>query len=68
MITSNTPWTLKCSEPWLSANIETGEGFRQVVFTAKENIASNERKANVTVTMAGMAPRVIQVTQKSAKN
>ena len=64
MIMSNTPWTLKCSEPWLSASEVKGERFTRVVFTAVENNGSSERSATISVSAPGMEPKVIRVVQK----
>jgi len=63
-VMSNTIWNLKCSVPWLSANPVTGGNFSQVTITAKENSGSTERTGNVIVTVDGLPPRVIEVTQK----
>ncbi|MCX6220242.1 MAG: BACON domain-containing protein [Bacteroidia bacterium] len=64
MIVSNTPWTLKCSETWLSASEVKGERFTRVVFTAAENNGSSDRIATISVSAAGMEPKVIRVVQK----
>jgi hypothetical protein len=65
MITSNTPWILKCSEDWLVANTTSGDGFRQVVFTAKENMGAEGRSAKITISVNGLPPRIIEVFQKA---
>jgi hypothetical protein len=65
IITSNTPWMLKCSQNWLTANADTGDGFKQIVFTALENTGSSERKAEITIRVAGLPPKVIMVIQKA---
>ncbi len=65
MITSNTPWTLKCLEQWLSSNTESGDGFRQVVFTATENHGMEGRSAKVTIGVDGLPPKIIEVFQKT---
>ena len=64
LIMSNTPWTLKCSEPWLSASEVKGERFTRVVFTATENNGTSERSAMISVSAAGMEPKVIRIVQK----
>jgi hypothetical protein len=63
-VMSNTEWTLKCSEPWLSGP-GAGGNFSQVTIVAKENTGSAERSATVTVTVDGLPPRIIEVTQKA---
>jgi hypothetical protein len=65
IITSNTPWVLKCSQQWLTASADSGDGFKQVVFTALENSGSSERKAEITITVAGLPPKIISVVQKA---
>jgi hypothetical protein len=64
IITSNAPWLLKCSQQWLTANADSGDGFKQIVFTALENTGSSERKAQATLTVAGMPPKIINIIQK----
>ena len=64
IVTSNTPWKLKCPEPWITASMETGDGFRQVQFTALENTGSSERKAEIVITVAGLPPKVINIIQR----
>jgi hypothetical protein len=65
LITSNTRWHIKCSEEWLSSDIVSGEGVKQVIITATENHDTEGRLAKVTITIAGISPRVIEVYQKA---
>lgn len=64
LIISNTRWRIKCSEKWLSPEIVSGEGVKQVIITATENHDTEGRLAHVTITVAGLSPRVIEVYQK----
>jgi hypothetical protein len=65
-IMTNTTWTLKCSEDWITANPETGGNFSQVTIAAKENTDSSERRGEVSFTVPGVVPKIIVVMQKSA--
>lgn len=63
-IISNSHWRLRCSEEWISTDIVSGEGVKQVIITATENHDTEGRLAKVTITVAGLSPRVIEVYQK----
>ncbi|MCU0362664.1 MAG: BACON domain-containing protein [Bacteroidales bacterium] len=62
-ITSNTGWTLKCSEAWLKASSESGEGFRQLIITAQANEGTGERHAAISIHIPGTDARIIRVVQ-----
>lgn len=64
LIISNTRWRIICSEKWLSSDILSGEGVRQIIIIATENHDTEGRLAHVTITVAGLSPRVIEVYQK----
>jgi hypothetical protein len=64
-VITNTTWTLKCSEDWITASQETGGNFSQVTIIAKENTGSSERMGEVSFSVRGLAPKVVVVTQKS---
>jgi hypothetical protein len=59
-------WYLKCSEEWLSADVQSGTGVRKVVIKASENIGKCARSASVTIFVAGQAPEIIDVFQKAS--
>jgi hypothetical protein len=65
IVISNSPWTLKCSDIWISANTETGGGFDRVVFTVKENAEAFERIAKIRVIVKGLPVRIIELSQKA---
>lgn len=65
MITSNTQWNLTVSGKWLAASTSTGNGFRQVVFTALENNELHPRTAKITIIANGLPPKIINVIQKA---
>ena len=64
LLISNNRWRIKCSEKWLSSDITSGEGVKQVTITATENHDTEGRLAHVTITVTGLSPRVIAVYQK----
>jgi hypothetical protein len=66
-IMTNSRWTLKCSEDWITANPEAGGNFSQVTVSVKENTGSSERHGKIAFTVPGLAPKIIVVTQKSAQ-
>ncbi|HEY4787466.1 MAG TPA: BACON domain-containing carbohydrate-binding protein [Bacteroidales bacterium] len=61
-ITSNTSWTISCSDSWLSASLNSGSGNASVLITASANTASAERVATMTISITGVT-RTITVTQ-----
>jgi hypothetical protein len=63
-IMTNSRWTSKCSEDWITANPETGGNFSQVTVSVKENTGSSERHGEVAFIVPGLAPEIIVVTQK----
>lgn len=63
-VMSNAKWNVKCSEPWLLSNTESGENFKKVNISAKENTGTDFRKGTVTITVEGLPARIIEVTQK----
>ncbi|MGD0341615.1 MAG: BACON domain-containing protein [Bacteroidales bacterium] len=65
-VMSNTAWNLNCSDNWFSATPATGGNFSQVTVSVKENANSSERKGTVTMTVQGLPPKVIVITQKAA--
>ncbi|HLN56226.1 MAG TPA: BACON domain-containing protein [Bacteroidales bacterium] len=67
IIGSNTPWELLVSSDWIIPGAKTGEGLRQVVFTAADNPASEPRKGTITIIANGVTPKVIEVVQKGKK-
>ena len=64
-IVSNRKWVVKCRDPWLKTNIETGENTKRIIISAKENPGVDARTGKVTVTVAGLPPRSVEVIQKA---
>lgn len=62
-ITSNTTWTVKSSESWLTINPESGSNSETITVTAEENTEISSRIATVTVTGEEVAAQTITVTQ-----
>lgn len=67
-ISSNTQWNLNISCQWLTANSYSGEGDRQVIFTAKENPDQESRNTSVIIIADGLPPTIIKVVQKGTMN
>jgi hypothetical protein len=65
-VMSNTNFSVKCSETWLTASISGNNNFRQVVVTAQENSSLSDRSAKVIVTVEGLPPRIVEVIQKKS--
>ncbi len=68
-ITSNTKWQLElpASETWLSANVISGEGNTDVVFTVNANTLGPARSAQVLLKY-GSTQMIISVSQKRSSN
>ena len=64
-VMTNTTWTLKCSQDWISANPESGGNFSQVAIKAEKNTGPSERTGTVSFSVPGLVPKVIVVNQKA---
>lgn len=64
-IVSNTKWSVKCNDPWIMTNTESGENYKQINISAKENVGAEVRAGKVTITVDGLSPRIIEVMQKA---
>jgi len=61
-VTSNSPWSVSCNQTWCTVTPSgTGNGIITATYTANTLPAS--RIANITVTVAGLTPVVVTVTQ-----
>jgi hypothetical protein len=58
-------WYLKCSEEWLSTDIQSGTGSKRLVIKANENFGTSARSAYVTIYVNGLTPEIIDVFQKA---
>ena len=58
-------WYLKCSEEWLSTDVQSGTGVGKVMIKANENNGMHSRSAYVTIYANGLAPGIIDVFQKA---
>lgn len=65
-VMTNTTWNLTCSDSWFTATPAKGGNFSQVAIIAKENMGSAERNGEVRISVHGLPPKIIVVTQKSA--
>ena len=64
-VTSNADWTAVSSESWCTVT-PSGTGNGAVMANYLENTNTVQRVANVTVTVAGLTPVVVTVTQAAA--
>ena len=55
-ITTGKSWCLRCSEKWLSADVQSGTGVRKIEIKADENIGTGARSAYVTIYVKGFLP------------
>lgn len=64
-VTSNTNWAVASNQSWCLVN-PTGSGAGTIVANFAQNLIINQRVANITVSVAGLAPIVVTVTQAGA--
>jgi hypothetical protein len=61
-VTSNTDWTVTCDATWCNATIYgSGNGFINAIY--EENLSVTPRVATITVTISGLPPVQVTVTQ-----
>jgi subtilisin family serine protease len=65
-IASNTSWIVASDQTWLTVNNLSGVGNSTLTITAAKNTALTERTATVTVSVRGIAPKTVTVTQSAA--
>jgi hypothetical protein len=64
-VTSNTDWTVTVDSAWCTVTPSgSGNGTIQADFT--ENFSVNPRVANLTVTVSGLSPQLVTVSQAGA--
>ncbi len=61
-VTSNTTWTVVSDQPWCTVD-PTGTGNAAIVANYTVNDASSDRVATITVTVSGLSPITVTVTQ-----
>lgn len=64
-IVSNTKWLVKCRDPWLLTNTDSGENTKRIKISAMENPGVYARTGKVIVTVEGLPPVTIEVIQKA---
>ena len=64
-VTSNTDWAVVSDQAWCLVN-PSGSGVGTIVADFAQNLIINQRVANITVTVAGLTPVVVTVTQAGA--
>jgi hypothetical protein len=66
-VTSNTSWTASSNQTWCTVTAN-GSGNGTITATCSANGTSSSRVANVTVTVSGLTPVVVMVTQAGITN
>jgi len=61
-VASNTGWTVTSDQTWCTVN-PSGSGNGTITANYTENTSTSSRVANITVTVTGMSPVVVTVTQ-----
>ncbi|MFH1121737.1 MAG: C25 family cysteine peptidase [Bacteroidota bacterium] len=64
-VTSNTGWTVASNQGWCTVT-PSGTGNGTITATFTENISVTARVANITVTVAGLTPIIVTVSQAGA--
>ena len=64
-VTSNTNWTVTSNQTWCTVN-PSGSGNGTITASYAANTGLDSRVANITVTVTGLAPVVVTVTQAGA--
>lgn len=65
-ITSNTKWTIKSNQTWLSVNIQNGNGNSTITISAEENKNTFSRTALILVSGEGVTSKTITITQEAS--
>jgi hypothetical protein len=63
-VMTNTTWNLTCSESWISASPQSGGNYGRITISAEENEEATGRSGEVIVSVEGLPPEVIIITQK----
>jgi subtilisin family serine protease len=61
-VTSNTNWAANSNQPWCTVN-PSGSGNGTITATFSGNNSTSQRIASITVTVSGLSPVVVTVTQ-----
>ncbi len=67
-VTSNTNWTVRANQNWLSIANGSGQNSGKVVVNYRKNKIPIDRNANITVTTEGGLVQTIAVKQKQQQN
>ncbi len=65
-VSSNTTWNVSCDQPSWCSVTPSGSGNGTITATYNANASITPRTANITVTVAGLAPVVVTVSQAGA--
>jgi hypothetical protein len=64
-VSSNTLWTISCSQPWLTLSSTSGSNNSTITLTASVNPNNSSRTANITVAITGGTTQTITITQNA---
>ena len=64
-VTSNTAWNVLSEAPWCTVT-NSGSGNGTILADYTENVTYSPRIANISVTVAGITPLVVTVTQEAS--
>ena len=64
-VTSNTSWTVSCNSGWCTTN-SSGSGNATITANCAANGTNLVRIATITVTVAGLTPQTVTVTQAAS--
>lgn len=62
-ISTNTSWTISCSESWLTVRTASGNNNKTVTTIAAANPSTQPRTATITISADFLEPKTITVTQ-----
>lgn len=62
-VTSNTSWSVSCSEDWITINPTSGSNVGSITIIAQPNNDTNSRTATITVSGENVESKTIEVSQ-----
>lgn len=66
-VTCNAAWTVNSNQTWCTVSPSSGFGNRTITASYTENTSSLPRTANITVSVSGLTPVVVTVSQAEAQ-
>jgi len=65
-ITSNSAWNASSNKTWCTVSPSSGNGNGTLAVTFEENTSTSVRIATITVSVSGLSPEMVTVTQSGA--